>query len=541
MNGNTSGHDRAYQEMLRLFEEASFGQRMKRMLSGLGQPKESGEYKFAKLQLQRLSAPFLAVTVPLALLVALLAIGPTITAGDGEFEVEVIRPEVLDDLEDPELPPPMDATETFDSEFAYDDFTEAVTISDPTPTPTVTTTPTVQQIKSPIAVLGMMAGPMAGRSATARTRAIKDGGGDEKTEDAVMRALRWYVTKQNPNGSWGTSERSAMTGFALLCFLAHGELPGQSDEFGETVQRGLMFLTDNVLPNGFFAEGRHDYAHAIATYALCEAYAMTRMPTLKEAAEKTLVPIIQGQHPNGGWDYGLAQTDRDDTSVMGWCAQAIKAGHTAGMDVPGLNEAYKNIAKGMKGNYGVSTIASKPMGGFGYTGPSPGGGGLTGVGVLALQLTGNAKDAAVRAGLNTIDSWNVGWEGNNFGEEAGSGQYYFYYATQCMFHEGGARWTRWNNRMKPSYTKAQTIIPATESEYVDHTGTPQAIGYWECEDSAAALHVATDGIFDTALMTLQLEVYYRFLPGTYGEFAVIDSEIILEEAPGDEIGIIIKM
>ncbi|MCL1857442.1 MAG: hypothetical protein FWF84_07395, partial [Kiritimatiellaeota bacterium] len=76
-NNNNWTHDRACQDVLRLFEEASFGQRMRRMLSGLGKPKASGEYKFARLQLQRLSAPFLAVMVPLALLIAMLSITPS--------------------------------------------------------------------------------------------------------------------------------------------------------------------------------------------------------------------------------------------------------------------------------------------------------------------------------------------------------------------------------------------------------------------------------------------------------------------------------
>ena len=254
---------------------------------------------------------------------------------------------------------------------------------------------------------------------------------------------------------------------------------------------------------------------------------MTRMPIIKEAIERALVPIIEGQHPNGGWDYGLKQSDRDDTSVMGWCAQAIAAGVLAlGEDgLPGLKNAYSMVAPGMKGNFGRAADGS---GGFGYTGPSPTHG-LTSAGVLALQLTGQARAPEVRAGLNTIDTWNVGWENTNFGKEGGAGQYYFYYATQCVFHEGGGRWTRWNNRMKPAYTKAQSIIPAKESGYVDHLGQAHDIGFWQFETPP---HVETGGIYDTTLMTLQLEVYYRLLP-TYQPVTVIDREVILESSPDD--------
>ena len=47
--------ERAYREMQKLFEELSFRERWRRMMAGLKMPKDTGEYKFAKLQLQRLS------------------------------------------------------------------------------------------------------------------------------------------------------------------------------------------------------------------------------------------------------------------------------------------------------------------------------------------------------------------------------------------------------------------------------------------------------------------------------------------------------
>jgi len=53
-------HDPAYQEMMKLFEELTFFQRMRKMFVGLGKPKSSGEYKFARLQALRLSAIFCA-------------------------------------------------------------------------------------------------------------------------------------------------------------------------------------------------------------------------------------------------------------------------------------------------------------------------------------------------------------------------------------------------------------------------------------------------------------------------------------------------
>ena len=532
MEENTGVRDRAYQEMMKLFEEATFPQRMKRMLSGLGKSKDSGEYKFAKLQLQRLSAPFLAVVVPVVLLAGALAIQTQVEVAAVSVPVEIVEADNIDPL-DVEPPPPQDFTPVEFEMVDYQIFdTTTLNVVNPvevSAAPSAAPTPNaIPQIKSTIMMRNIQAGPgrMASRGTSGRARAIQEFGGSAETETAVLNALRWFATKQNPNGSWGTGHPTAMTGVTLLCFLARGETPS-SQEFGEVVRKGLMFLVDSIRPDGFLVGG-NDYSHAIGTYALAEAYSMTRMPVLKEAVERTLVPIIEGQHPNGGWDYGLKQSDRDDTSVMGWCAQAIAAGVLAlGEDgLPGLKKAYNMVAPGMRVNFGRAADGS---GGFGYTGPSPTHG-LTSAGVLAMQLTGQARAPEVRAGLNTIDTWNVGWENTNFGKEGGAGQYYFYYATQAVFHDGGGRWTRWNNRMKPAYTRSQTIIPAAESGYVDHLGQARDIGFWRVEqENGGSLHVESGGIFDTAVMALQLTVYYRYLPTHQPVVPVEHAEVLVNE------------
>ena len=65
----------AHDEWLALFDEMPFAERMRRMISGLRAPHDSGAYKFARLQRQRLSAPFAAGIAPLLALVVLLLLG----------------------------------------------------------------------------------------------------------------------------------------------------------------------------------------------------------------------------------------------------------------------------------------------------------------------------------------------------------------------------------------------------------------------------------------------------------------------------------
>ena len=99
-------------------------------------------------------------------------------------------------------------------------------------------------------------------------------------EGAVLRALRWLKKHQEADGCWRLESGGgnpqvgaapAMTGLALLAFLAHGDTPA-GEEFGATVKSAIRWLVEKQDATGHFA-GRdpHDYSHPIATYALAEA------------------------------------------------------------------------------------------------------------------------------------------------------------------------------------------------------------------------------------------------------------------------------
>ena len=301
-----------------------------------------------------------------------------------------------------------------------------------------------------------------------------------------------------------------------------------------TVQRALDFLIKNQRTDGKF-NGMDDgeYAHPIATYALCEAYGMTLNPNVKAAAEKALVPIIKGQHPTGGWTYKMHPGPeanggfRDDTSFMGWCVQALKAAHLAKIQVNGLERAMKLAVKGFKAN-------AHPSGGFGYIGP--GTGGLTSVGCLCMQLLGASNENEVKKALDVIDTWvptfssyaSVPEEERRFYMMA-SPQYYFYYATQCRIHQGGKHWRNWTEAMTPCYVKAQLV----EAKAIrDAKGVDRDIGWWENADAHSDRPV-----MDTCLAALQLMVYYRYLPTTTEGAVRAEEEIVAVSIDTDDIPI----
>ena len=339
------------------------------------------------------------------------------------------------------------------------------------------------------------------RMGQARRDVMKENGGTQEGDEAVLKALRWLKVNQLPDGSWpgdvreggpqrNASARAAYTGMCLLAFFGHGET-GRSPEFGDAVEKGIAFLLKDQRADGRFrSRDGHDYAHSIATLALCEAYALTADDDIRAAAQKAVRPIMNGQNASGGWNYNLKPCSRDDTSYMGWCAQAVKAAYSAGVfeDDEVLQRVMKNAIQGFKKN-------AHPEGGFGYTGP--GQGGLTGVGVACMWFLGGEKETERRKGTAWLTktvppTWRLTPEN----PVARSPVYFWYYINQAVFFEGGDVWKKWNKGF------------LTELVMNQKKGRTAETGYWE---SPAEREHTAGNVQDTALCTLMLEVYYRML------------------------------
>ena len=108
----------------------------------------------------------------------------------------------------------------------------------------------------------------------------------------------------------------------------------------------------------------------------------------------------------------------------------------------------------------------------------------------------------------------TGWRRDNPGLVQGVAQlnawgpsqdslYYDYYATQVLFHWAGPEWDTWNRKMREHLISTQ-----------ERAGHQTGSWYFESQQTPPG-----GRLYNTAMATMILEVYYRFMP-LYGEEAV---------------------
>jgi hypothetical protein len=334
-----------------------------------------------------------------------------------------------------------------------------------------------------------------GRSASGRAGALKSFGGSVSAQQSLHKALAWLAKVQNPDGSWSDLKdrsRPGLTGLALLTFLAHGETP-KSKSYGRTVSSAISWLVKDRI-------NKDPYAHAIKTYALSETYAMTGNYAVFEKLGPMVDTLLMGQQPSGGFDYNYKNSAKDeqarqDVSVAGWNYQAMKAAKGAGIEVEGLDEGIQKSIRYLK-----KLASNSKMGdGFPYNPivkQTANKHTTRAVGVLCLQLLGEGKAPEMKDELEKIykvDLVNLKWD-----KAPKQSLYGWYYATQCMFQEGGKMWKAWNKVFQKELKNNQNPV-----------------GYWEFPgDPHGPKSDLAMKIYATTLCSLMLTVYYRYLPMT---------------------------
>ena len=300
---------------------------------------------------------------------------------------------------------------------------------------------------------------------------------------------------------------SAATSLALLAFLGAG-YTHTDGKHRATVTRAIDWLLANQGPDGdlFSKTGGAKYAwlysHGIGAIALCEAYGMTPDDKrLEEPARKAIQFIVDTQNPSlGGWRYRPRQ--ESDTSVSGWQLMALKSAQMAGLAVPeaALRKVEHWLEQAEAPGGAASQYVYNP-----YAEDTP------------EQRPGRQPSRAMTAEALLMRMY-LGWQRDNPALARGADylkanlpevgttdrptrdSYYWYYATQVMYHVGGPHGKAWNDRLRPLLETSQIKEGPLAGSW--HPQRPIA-DRW---GSAGGRH------YVSTMNLLMLEVYYRTLP-----------------------------
>ena len=208
---------------------------------------------------------------------------------------------------------------------------------------------------------------------------------------------------------------------------------------------------------------------------------MTADQRLEPPLRRAVAFTVAAQDPSGGgWRY-LARSP-GDTSQLGWQVMVLKSAELSGIPMPdttrqGALHYLKTVSSGQYGglaSYRAGHQATRPM---------------TAEALVCRQFLGMPLESP------------TGEEAGDYllGELPGQGRdnlYYWYYGTMAMYHLQGDHWRQWNEALQ------RTLIARQR-----RSGT--LAGSW---DPTTVWGGYGGRIYTTAMATLCLEVYYRFLP-----------------------------
>jgi hypothetical protein len=368
-----------------------------------------------------------------------------------------------------------------------------------------------------------------------RQRVALRHGATKESELAVELSLQWFARHQNPEGFWdadgfdaqcpggdrctgragrgnatetvlvnspldrqaletaGQQADTGLTALVLLTYLGAGYTQ-HDGQYADQIDRALRWLIRQQAENGYLGgKASHYekmYCHGMATYALGEACGMLDDPehddpSLRRALANAVKYIAAMQNPrDGGWRYldGHISKQQSDMSMFGWQLMALKSAEIAGIPIPdrtrdGLKKFLTSISLGKHGGLAPYRLDEKPRAS------------MTAEALFCRQVLGVKRDSpSSKEAIEFLSKFPPKPETQDL--------YYWYYGTLAIYQYGGEPWDEWNDRLR------DTIV-ATQRK------AGHAAGSWDPLDNNSR-HGGR--LYSTALSTMCLEVYYRFLP-----------------------------
>ncbi|MCR9244595.1 MAG: hypothetical protein NXI31_06155 [bacterium] len=436
--------------------------------------------------------------------------------------VQQSQPEIEDPIEPPKDPEivPEDPIEDFVLEpvdFTMDDPVEVADFLNSEPS--TLSAFTSDSTNTAVGISGNAGGPYGGRG-----KGNGRGGIPRHLNPVIDRALKWLADHQDEDGKWDCDEFMkhdvlgqicdgagnavhdvGVTGLALLAFLGDNNTM-RAGPYRDVVKRGVLWLREQQQDNGLFGtETSHDfiYDHAIAAYAMCEAFGLSRYRLLKDPAQRAISYLESHRNPYSVWRYQPRDND-NDTSVTGWCIMAYESGKFFGLQISDtalqLAAAWLDEVTEPNGRHGyrrLGELSSRKHGDHKQRFPVERGEAMTAVGLFSRYFLGQdpKEKPVMHKAADLIASKPPVWNEKNGSID----HYYWYYATYALFQAGGRPWQQWQRALDKAVVKTQH-----QDKSQSHLcGSWDPVGAWG-EDGGR--------VYSTAILTLTMQAHYRYSP-----------------------------
>lgn len=340
------------------------------------------------------------------------------------------------------------------------------------------------------------------------------------TSQAIDDGLTWLKQHQDEDGKWDADgfmkhDKGAelcdgagnavhdvgVTGLALLALLGDGNTM-RDGPYRDQVKLAIKWLRSQQHHNGRFgSNASHDfvYDHAIAAYAMAEAYGLSDDKMLKPVAQKAINYLESHRNSFSVWRYQPCDGD-NDTSVTNWCAMAYIACDHFGLQVnkhalQRVGIWLDEVADPVTGHHGYrkkGEPSSRHPGGHIKQFPLGQNEALTGSSLFVRYMLGQTmeKNPIMRKSADQIHSQQPTWTPG-----AGTIDFYaWYWCSDAMHQVGGRHWQNWSKNLTQALLTGQDKTGAAKGSWAP-------IGVWG-EDGGR--------IASTALATLSLQSDYRY-------------------------------
>lgn len=339
----------------------------------------------------------------------------------------------------------------------------------------------------------------------------------ETAAASIAAGLQWLAAHQDEDGRWDADgfmkhdqagappsdgpgnavHDVGVTGLALLAMLGGGNTM-RSGPHKDPVKRAVAWLRDQQQNNGLIGtNASHDfiYDHAIATYAICEAYGLSNYNALKPIAQKGLNYLESHRNPYAVWRYQPRDND-NDTSVTTWALAANVSGKSFGLEVnaaalqtTGVWYDQVTSPDGRAGYTKRGEPSSRMPGDHSQRFPVGLGEAMTAAALYGRFFLGQdpKQKPIMKAAADRLAEQLPQWQPDRIDSV------YWYFGTYAMFQMGGDHWDAWNG--------ALSTLVEHQRQDGNSAGSWDPLGVWD---------QAGGRVFVTALNTLSLQASHRF-------------------------------